>query len=52
MGKVYLVSKNNKKYAMKIEYISSKKDSILLNELKLIKEVASYVINHLKLNKL
>lgn len=41
MGKVYLVSKNNKKYAMKIEYIASKKDSILLNELKLIKEVAS-----------
>jgi len=41
MGKVYLVSNNNKKYAMKIEYIFSKKDRTLLNELKFVKKVAS-----------
>ncbi len=41
MGKVYLVSKNGNKYAMKIEYISSRKDVYLRNELKFVKKVAS-----------
>lgn len=41
LGKVYLVSKKNKKYAMKIEYLFSKKDRSLLNELKFVKDVAS-----------
>jgi hypothetical protein len=40
-GKVYLVSKNKKKYAMKIEYISSEKDRYLQNELLFVKKVAS-----------
>jgi len=41
MGKVYLVQKDGKKYAMKIDYILSKDDSIVQNELKFVEEVAS-----------
>jgi hypothetical protein len=40
MGKVYLINKNNKKYALKIEYISSLKDHYLYNELQFIDNVA------------
>jgi hypothetical protein len=41
MGKVYLVHKKNKKYAMKVEYIQSKDDRYLKNELQFVKDVAS-----------
>jgi len=41
IGKVYLVEKDGKKYAMKIEYIDSKKDPYLQNELKFVKVVTS-----------
>jgi hypothetical protein len=39
-GKVYLVSKGSEKYAMKIEYIQSRNDIALQNELKFTDEVA------------
>jgi hypothetical protein len=38
-GRVYLVSKGSEKYAMKIEYISSRNDIALQNELKFVDEV-------------
>ena len=41
MGKVYLVSKDGKKYAMKVEYILSENDPSVKNELKFLQEVAS-----------
>jgi hypothetical protein len=40
MGKVYLVSKYGKKYAMKIEYLSSENDPYFQTELKFVNEVA------------
>ena len=40
MGKVYLVSKDGDKYAMKVENISSRNDIALQNELKFVNEVA------------
>lgn len=41
IGKVYLVTKNDKKYAMKIEYISGLNDIALKNELHFVEKVAS-----------
>ena len=40
MGKVYLVSKDGDKYAMKVENILSRNDITLQNELKFVNEVA------------
>jgi len=39
IGRVYLVSKGSEKYAMKIEYIQSRNDIALQNELKFVDEV-------------
>ena len=46
MGKVYLVSKYGKKYAMKIEYLSDINDLYFQTELKFVKEVASKHPDH------
>ena len=40
-GKVYLITKNNRKYAMKIEYILSRDDTFFKYELDFVKRVAS-----------